>query len=249
VSALSVSELRGGYDGADVVHGVTLDLAEGEVVAVVGPNGAGKSTLVNLVSGLLRPTAGRIVLHGRDVARTPPDQLFHLGLVHIPQSRGNFGSLTVRENLQLMAASGGARSPRALSSVFDQFPLLATRADVPVRYLSGGEQQMVAFARALVVQPKVLLLDEPSNGLAPLVVEQVLSNLAIFNGCAVLLVEQNARIALRFADRALVMSAGRITLAGPADQLRGDPEFLGRYFGRTSGGTTGIDNDKGVEPR
>jgi branched-chain amino acid transport system ATP-binding protein len=203
---LKVSELRVNYGAVAAIRGVTLSVSAGEVVALLGANGAGKSTLLRTVSGLIRPRAGRILLGGEAIHRLPPARIVRLGVAHCPEGRRVFGSLTVAENLRLGAA---ARADRAgitadRERIYAMFPILAERMTQPAGTLSGGEQQMLAMGRALMARPRVLLLDEPSLGLAPLLVQQIFRTLAELKaeGVTMLLVEQNIKRALDLADRA-----------------------------------------------
>jgi branched-chain amino acid transport system ATP-binding protein len=228
---LEVSGLRAGYDGGTVLRGVDLRVDEGEALAVLGRNGAGKSTLVNAMMGLLRPYAGSVLFAGRQLAGQRPDVVARAGIGLVPQGRRVFAPLTVEENLTIAARGhdGAWNVPR----VYEFMPALARRRKNRGDQLSGGEQQMLAIARAVMRGPRLLLLDEPSDGLAPIVVEQVTDLIATLRdeGMAVLIVEQNLHAALRLADRVAVVERGAIALdTSPAD-FRSDRERAHRLLG------------------
>ena len=228
---LAIEALTTGYDGAPVLRNLDLDVGAGEVVALLGPNGAGKTTTLRAISGIVHPLAGRIRLAGEDLARRSPAARARLGLAHVPEGRGLFFGLTVAEHLRL-----GAPGERLdADAAYCYFPALALLADRRAGLLSGGEQQMLALARALARRPRVMLLDEPSLGLAPVIVEHLLpivSTYAEESGCAVLLVEQHIQIALAVADRGYVLSHGELVIHEGADVLRADHELiLSSYLG------------------
>jgi len=223
------------YGAIRSLQGVSLRVAQGELVALIGSNGAGKTTTLRTISGLLRPSPGSITFEEADITRASTDRIVELGISHCPEGRRVFGRLTVRENLVLGSVS---RSDRAavgtdLEMVFQLFPLLKERLGQAGGTLSGGEQQMLAIGRALMSRPRLLLLDEPSLGLAPLMVERIFETIAELKrqGRTILLVEQNIHHALDVADRAYVMETGRITLEGPAEVLRRDPQVERSYLG------------------
>jgi branched-chain amino acid transport system ATP-binding protein len=233
---LRVEGLESGYGGAPVLRDVALSVPPATIVAVLGANGAGKSTLLRTLSGLIRPTAGRIVLDGRDLRGVAVEQLARRGMAHVPEGRGVIAELTVEENLRLggLWRRDRADARRALAEVYELFPALARRRGRPGHQLSGGERQMLALGRALVGRPSLLLLDEPSLGLAPTVVAQVMAllrRLRDASGLAVLLVEQNVRSALSVADIGVVMALGRVAVTAPAGRLRGDDELRHAYLG------------------
>lgn len=232
---LRVDGLHAGYGKAAVLHGVNLTVKPGEVVALIGANGAGKTTLLHTLSGLIRATSGSITFMDQDLRRAMPHAIVAMGLVHCPEGRRVFARMTVAENLALGAylRRDAAAVAQDLERVYDVFPSLRQRRGQLAGTLSGGEQQMLAIGRASMARPKLLLLDEPSLGLAPRVVRQVFSALGQLGGEAmpILLVEQNADVALRVAHRAYVMEAGHITLSGDASVLRGDPRIQRAYLG------------------
>jgi branched-chain amino acid transport system ATP-binding protein len=232
---LAVSNVSAGYGAAQVLHDVSISVADGQVTALLGANGAGKSTLLRTISGLIRPTAGRISILGTDVTKSSPHRRTSLGLCEIPEGRGIFRSLTVRENLALLAPR--RRDPEALSQALDMFPVLKHRLRQTAGSLSGGEQQMLAVSRAIVARPAVVLFDEVSLGLAPIVVDRIYEAVRaiIATGSAVLLVEQYVDRALGLADSAVVLDRGTVAYAGPASQLR-SADLLETYLGTTARG-------------
>jgi branched-chain amino acid transport system ATP-binding protein len=226
---LEVEDLRVRYGAVEAVHGVSFAANAGEVTALIGANGAGKSSTLAAISGLV-PARGRIRFDGRDIAGAPPHAIVRAGVVQVPEGREILARMTVEENL-LMGLRDGERS--ALGSAYERFPILRERRAVLAGSLSGGEQQMLAIARALLAQPRLLLLDEPSLGLAPLVVKRVFDTLAELKrqGVTMLLVEQNALRALRLADRAYVMELGRIVMRGTGHELLRDEGVARTYLG------------------
>jgi branched-chain amino acid transport system ATP-binding protein len=232
---LELTDLDVRYGNIRALRGVSLRVAEGELVALIGSNGAGKTTTLRTISGLLRPTEGTITFEGAEISRAPTDRIVALGISHCPEGRRIFGGLTVAENLRLGAVSRSDRRAIAedLEMVFGLFPLLKERIGQAGGTLSGGEQQMLAIGRALMSRPRLLLLDEPSLGLAPLMVERIFATIGELKsqGRTILLVEQNVHHALDIADRAYVMETGHITLEGPAAVLRHDPKVEQSYLG------------------
>lgn len=232
---LSVRDLKVSYGRVEAVRGVSFDAAPGALVTLVGANGAGKSSVINAVSGMIRPRGGTITFEGRDITRTPAHKLVERGLVQVPEGRQILGTLTIAENLQL----GGWRTGggRAIEEMYDRFPVLGDRRHLPAGSLSGGEQQMLAIARALVAAPKVMLMDEPSMGLAPKVVDEVFAVIEEIraSGTTVVLVEQNARRALRAADHGYVLQTGEVVHSGPADALLADERIVQAYLGVEGG--------------
>ncbi|WP_298924802.1 ABC transporter ATP-binding protein [uncultured Ramlibacter sp.] len=233
---LEVSGLHAGYGRAEVLSGIALQLPRGQVVTVIGPNGAGKSTTLNALMGLL-PAQGRIVFDGTDLAGTTLEERVMLGLALVPEKRELFGTMPVEDNLVL----GGYRPMKlrvpqwrnGLERVYELFPRLKERRDQLAGTLSGGERQMLALGRALMSQPKLLMLDEPSLGLAPLVVREIFEIIKRLraDGVSILLVEQNARAALEVADHGYVLETGEISLQGPASELAADPRVIETYLG------------------
>jgi len=236
VRALTVSGLSVAYGAAAVLHDVSLEVRPGEIVTVIGGNGAGKTTLLKTVAGVLRPAAGRIAVGERSIAGRPSWEVARGGVALVPEGRGIFGDQTVRDNLLLgaLARPGGrgASAPQ-IDRALTHFPALRERLDRPAGGLSGGQQQMLAVARGLMAEPRFLLLDEPSLGLAPLLVREIFAVIARLRdeGVTVLLVEQMAAQALALADRAYVLERGRVTLSGPATAIRSNPEVVRAYLG------------------
>jgi branched-chain amino acid transport system ATP-binding protein len=231
---LAVQDLVAGYGPAPVLHGATLDVAAGEIVALLGSNGAGKSTFNNNVCGLYRAWAGCIRFGGEDITQNNPAQIVAKGLIQVPEGRRVFPNLSVRENLLLGAyRRGHANRTRNFERVLETFPRLRERLAQAAGTLSGGEQQMLAIGRGLMAEPRLLILDEPSLGLSPLLVEEMFALIERLNkeGLAVLLVEQNVVQSLGIAHRAYVMENGRIVLSGEARTLADDPELRKAYLG------------------
>ncbi len=232
---LTVESLRAGYGGVEALHGIGLRVEPGEIVALLGANGAGKSTALRAISGLLRPASGAILLGGTALHTLPPHRIVQHGVVQVPEGRRLFGTLTVRENLDMGAFTRRDEEEIAGNRrmVLRLFPVLAERERQLAGTLSGGEQQMLAIGRALMGAPKLLLLDEPSLGLSPLLAREIFRTLREINaaGVTILLVEQNARAALALAHRAYVLATGSIVLEGPAASLREDPAVKRAYLG------------------
>ena len=228
---LKVEALGAGYGKLSILHDVSLEVAAGEIVTVVGSNGAGKTTLLRAVNGILKPTAGRVTLEGTDITGRPTERMAALGLTHVPENRLCFPSLSVRDNLDLGAWT--RRGKGDLDAVLELFPRLQPRLGQAAGTLSGGEQQMVAIGRGLMADPKAILLDEPSIGLAPKVVAEIMKVLTRLRerGLAVLLVEQNVRASFGIADRAVVMQRGRVVLEGTPSELVELPEVRNAYLG------------------
>jgi branched-chain amino acid transport system ATP-binding protein len=224
------------YGCVQALRGVSLEVREGEVVTLIGSNGAGKTTTLKTVSGLLAPRAGRVLLRGQDVSGLPPHEIVRRGVAHVPEGRRIFMALTVRENLEMGGFTVGERRAVAegVERAFALFPRLRERAEQPAGTLSGGEQQMLAIGRALMARPRVLLLDEPSLGLAPLLVQEIFLEIARINredGVTILLVEQNAHLALALASRGYVLETGRVVLEDRCDALLVNPQVREAYLG------------------
>jgi branched-chain amino acid transport system ATP-binding protein len=232
---LELHDLDVAYGTRRALDGVSLRVGAGEIVTLLGANGAGKSTTLRTISGLVRAARGRIVYDGRDITRATPDAIVAAGLCHVPEAREIFPDFTVRENLLVGAHTrrSGEEIREGLARAARLFPILGARAPQRAATLSGGEQQMLAIARALMAQPRLLLLDEPSLGLAPRIVGEIFRVIRDINtaGVGILLVEQNARLALRLAARGYVLETGRIVLEGPSARLADDPGIRQAYLG------------------
>ncbi len=232
---LKITDLKVNYGNIEALHGVSLEVGQGEIVTLIGANGAGKTTTLHSASGIIPKTGGSVEFLGRDLEKVSPDKRVEMGLVQVPEGRRVFANLTVQENLEM-----GAYLPRVrknmkanMDNVMERFPRLKERCRQPAGTLSGGEQQMLAIGRALMTEPKLLLLDEPSMGLAPKLVQEIFSIIRWINGqgVTILLVEQNAHMALQTANRAYVMETGRIVTEGVASELRESEEIKKAYLG------------------
>jgi branched-chain amino acid transport system ATP-binding protein len=232
---LALEGVAAAYGPIQALRGLDLEVGAGELVCLIGANGAGKSSTLRAISGLLPATAGRIVFQDQQIHRLRPDQILERGIAHCPEGRRVFPHLTVQENLEMGAyvRGDGRAVAEDLALMCQHFPILAERRRQPAGTLSGGEQQMLAIARALMARPRLMLLDEPSLGLAPTIVETTFQIIADIRrrGTTVLMVEQNAYLALRMADRAYVMETGRIVLSGPARDLLEDDHVRRAYLG------------------
>ena len=232
---LELRSIDAGYASFQALFGVSLDIKAGEAVGVIGPNGAGKTTLMRVISGLIRPRSGSISMQGTDILATPEHRIVSLGIAHVPENRRLFPRLTVQDNLKMGAYMPEARARFAerLAFVFDLFPRMQERRNQLAGTLSGGEQQMCAIGRALMSDPKLLLLDEPSAGLAPVVVQQVFELVKRIRsgGLTVLIVEQNVQQVLRVVDRAYLLEAGTIRASGTAAEMLADPSIRQAYLG------------------
>jgi branched-chain amino acid transport system ATP-binding protein len=236
---LTVDHLSVFYGGVQALREVSFTVGKGEIVTLIGANGAGKSTTLRALSGLVHPAGGKIVHDGKSIFGLPPHRIVRQGIAHVPEGRGVFANMSVRENLEMGAYTRSSRKEieESFGRVFRLFPRLAERVDQFAGTLSGGEQQMLAIGRGLVQRPDLLLLDEPSMGLSPLLVGEIFRMIAEINkaGMTILLVEQNASMALSIADRAYVLETGAIALEGKASDLREDPKVRIAYLGDGSG--------------
>jgi branched-chain amino acid transport system ATP-binding protein len=232
---LEVSDLVAGYGRGDVLRGVSLRVPDAAVVGLLGPNGAGKSTLARAISGLLRPRAGRITFDGHPVHRMRAQDIVRFGLLHVPQGRMLFPEMTVQENLEMGAylAAGRVAVRHGLDRVHLLFPILAERRRQLAGQLSGGQQQMLAIGRALMLQPRLLILDEPSIGLAPRIIDEIFAVIRRINreGTAILLAEQNVRHVLAIAGHSVILESGRVAAEGSAERLMADDLVRGTYLG------------------
>ena len=229
---LELTDVDARYGQVRALHGVSLTVDEGEVVALLGANGAGKTTTLRAISGTVK-TTGQIVFQGERLHRRTPESMARRGIAHVPEGRGTFASLSVFDNMRLGAWTQRGPSARDLARVFEFFPVLYDRRDQQAGTLSGGEQQMLALGRAMMAKPRLLLLDEPSLGLAPLVVREIFATLRSMNdrGTTIVVVEQNAALALGSAKHAYVLETGRVVLGGAAEELRGDESVRRSYLG------------------
>jgi branched-chain amino acid transport system ATP-binding protein len=232
---LSVDKISVYYDNIRALHDVSLNVAKGEIVSLIGANGAGKSTILKAVSGILSPRSGRILLRGKDLVGVSPHRIVRMGVSLVPEGRGIFANMTVRDNLEMGAFTRDSRDEieKSVAEVFSLFPQLRERASQSAGTLSGGEQQMLAIGRAMVAKPTVVLLDEPSMGLSPLLVRDIFFHIQEINraGTTILLVEQNAFMALSVAHRAYVLETGTIALTGIASELRQNAKVRAAYLG------------------
>jgi len=236
---LEVQDLHVAYGNVEAVRGVSLSVGEGAIVTLIGPNGAGKTSILSALAGLVRPARGQVRLGGSDVTGLPAHRAVAAGFSLVPEGRAILGRMTVEENLVL---AGERRQPEgalraAIEEQFGRFPILGERRGSPAGTLSGGEQQMLAFARALLARPRILLLDEPSMGLSPILVQQIFEMVQAIHreGATLLLVEQNARLALAISDYAYVLEHGRLVLEGPSRELASDSRVQAAYLGGGSG--------------
>ncbi|TNY37652.1 ABC transporter ATP-binding protein [Thermomonospora catenispora] len=234
---LEVKDIHVHYGNIAALKGVTVEVGEGEIVTLIGANGAGKTTTLKTISGLRPLTSGSIRFEGRDISRMPGHKRLLAGIGQAPEGRGIFPGMTVLENLYMGAYARKGNLDKDLEEVFELFPRLAERKDQPGGTMSGGEQQMLAIGRALMARPKVLLLDEPSMGLAPMLIQQIFKIIEEINrrGTTVLVVEQNAQQALQLAHRAYVLETGRVVKSAPARDLLDDPEVRAAYLGTGAG--------------
>ena len=237
MSMLAVRGLYSGYGKIEVLHDVSLDILQGQIITLIGANGAGKTTLLKAISGLLRPTAGTIEFEGANIARRPPHKIVKQGISHVPEGRAILKRMTVLDNLRMGAyVRSDSKIARDIESVLARFPVLSERRMQMAGTLSGGEQQMLAIGRALVARPRLLLLDEPSLGLAPKIVTRIFHTLRELKneGKTILLIEQNARQALQVADYGYVIERGRIVVAGSGQELMSMPVVQRTYLGQSA---------------
>ncbi len=234
---LSISNIYAGYDGSDVLKGITIHVEQGTTTCLVGPNGAGKSTVLRTLSGLLRPRLGDITFDNRSIIGLNARQILALGIVQVPQSHSLFPSMTVRQNVRLGAYTvrDSALVERRLRQVEEMFPIVKTRAHEKAGNLSGGQQRLVEFARCLMLDPRVILLDEPSMGLDPKTFKQVIETIKVMqrDGRTILLVEQNARTGLSISDTGVVLESGQVRLVGSHTEILNNPEIGRLYLGGT----------------
>ncbi|KAB1188732.1 MULTISPECIES: ABC transporter ATP-binding protein [Haloferax] len=231
--ALDVEGVDSGYGEVQVLRDLTLHLKSDEIVCIIGPNGAGKSTVLKTVFGLLKPWNGTVELDGRDIAGEEPEDLVRIGMGYVPQVDNVFSSLTIDENLKMGGVARSSGLQARIDELYEQFPILDEKRSAKAKTLSGGQRQVLAFARALVMDPDVLLIDEPSAGLAPNIVQSVFEDVQKVNelGTSVLMVEQNAREGLAISDRGYVLDQGTVAYEGDADSLLDDPEVSRLYMG------------------
>jgi branched-chain amino acid transport system ATP-binding protein len=233
MSLLEVEELEAGYGDVVVLREMSFAVEQGQVAAILGPNGAGKTTTLRAVSGLIRPS-GRVTFDGQDLVGKSPEAIARLGIAHVPEGRGTFAGLSVEENLRVGAYLRGDGVAEDIERCYEYFPRLRERGSEPAGNLSGGEQQMLAVARGLMLRPRLLLLDEPSLGLAPVLTKELfrrLGEIAREQDTTLLVVEQNANLVLRLADYAYVLEAGRIVLDGDAERIKGEERVRHAYLG------------------
>lgn len=235
---LELENLHVSYGNVEALHGIDIKIYKGEIVTILGANGAGKTTTLATISGLLKPTEGAVYFKGKALHTLPSHEIVHLGITHSPEGRRVFGTLTVEENLKLGAFTcrDRERNSYILQWIYELFPRLRERSQQLSGTLSGGEQQMLAIARALMGNPKILLLDEPSLGLAPILVRAIFDSVREINkqGVTIVLVEQNARAALRLASRGYVMEVGKVVMEGSAESLLSNPDVQKAYLGGKS---------------
>ena len=236
MALLEIKDLEVNYGVIKAIKGVSFDVNEGEIIALIGANGAGKTTILHTITGLIQAKKGSIVFDGKELTKTPPHKIVSMGMAHVPEGRRIFQQLSVLENLKLGAYTRKDKSEIAstLKMVYERFPRLEERKNQVAGTLSGGEQQMLAMGRALMSKPRIILMDEPSMGLSPLLVSEIFDIIKVINesGTTVLLVEQNAKKALSIADRAYVLETGKITLSGDAKDLINDESVKKAYLGQ-----------------
>ncbi len=231
---LGLQDVYVNYDHIQALQGISLEVGEGEIVALIGANGAGKSTALNAISGLLKITSGKIAYDGQDITGNSPQSIVRGGIIQVPEGRAILTTLKVRENLEMGAFTGKShRMKEDMDAIFARFPVLRTKAELPAGNLSGGEQQMLALGRALMANPRLLLMDEPSMGLSPILVREIFQIIAEINkqGTSILLVEQNAQMALEISQRGYVLETGRIVLEDTSANLLHNEKVIHAYLG------------------
>jgi branched-chain amino acid transport system ATP-binding protein len=231
---LELHDVYVNYDHIKALQGISLNVGEGEIVALIGANGAGKSTALNAISGLLKKTRGHIMYEGKDITTYSPQMIVHGGIIQVPEGRAILTTLKVRENLEMGAFTGKIHRMKAdMETIFTRFPVLRKKSELPAGNLSGGEQQMLALGRALMARPKLLLMDEPSMGLSPILVREIFHIITEINkqGTSILLVEQNARMALEISRRGYVIETGRIALEDTSANLLHNEKVIHAYLG------------------
>ena len=233
MNILEVSDIVSGYTDLDILHGISIRIKPGEIISIIGPNGSGKSTLMKSIFGLLRIRSGEIVFKGNDITRIKPDAIVRMGMGYVPQEKEFFPSLTVLENLEMGAFIRRDDISGSLERVYDLFPVLKEKQRIKAGSMSGGEQRMVGIGRALMLSPDLLLLDEPSAGLAPVMRDMVFGKLTEINenGTSILIVEQNAKRSLKISDRGYVLEMGRNRFEGPGGELLENEDVLRLYLG------------------
>lgn len=231
---LEIKNLDVSYGAVHAIHGVSIKVNDGEIVSLIGANGAGKTTILRTISGLKKADSGEITFDGADLRKTEPSKIISLKLAHVPEGRHIFPDMTVEENLEMGAYADPKNAEATMRDVYERFPRLKERHRQLAGTLSGGEQQMLAVGRALMAEPKMILMDEPSMGLSPLLVKEIFSIIKEVNkkGITILLVEQNAKMALSISDRAYVLETGKITIEGPAQELLNDDRVKKAYLGQ-----------------
>ncbi len=233
MNILEVSDIVSGYTDLDILHGISIHIKPGEIISIIGPNGSGKSTLMKAIFGLLRIRSGEIIFKGDDITRIKPDAIVRMGMGYVPQEKEFFPSLTILENLEMGAFIRRDDISGSLERVYDLFPVLKEKQRIKAGSMSGGEQRMVGIGRALMLSPDLLLLDEPSAGLAPVMRDMVFGKLTEINesGTSILIVEQNAKRSLGISDRGYVLEMGRNRFEGPGDELLENEDVLRLYLG------------------
>ncbi|WP_436348658.1 ABC transporter ATP-binding protein [Natronorubrum sp. FCH18a] len=233
MTVLDIDHVDSGYGDLQILHDVSMHLEEDEIVCIIGPNGAGKSTAIKTIFGLVQPWNGKITLRGTEISGQMPEDIVRQGISYVPQTDNVFGSLTIEENLEIGGVTADNESEEMIDKLFDRFPILEEKRSKKARTLSGGQRQLLAFSRALMVDPDVLLIDEPSAGLAPSLVQDVFENVQQINslGTSVLMVEQNARAGLDISDRGYVLAQGQVKYEDDAQAILENPEIAELYLG------------------